>query len=176
MTDSDDGMEGLISLFEAGDLDPELAEKVAQQVENSPSARKLLASFCRLSELCGMKPEEEPVLPEVVSERVLEELQAHLDREGLGCVEEGGRGQRGSTLDEKETPEVLPEVLTVAEVARYLRVTREELNGELEGMPFFEFAGGLRMRRESLLSWIEDREAWSRRQKLLSLPGSSLGG
>jgi hypothetical protein len=56
----------------------------------------------------------------------------------------------------RETP--APEILTLAEVADYLRVSVEDIERGGEGLPFFELAGRLRIRRAALLAWIEDRE------------------
>lgn len=62
-----------------------------------------------------------------------------------------------------------PDVMTPAEVAAYLRVGPEELELELPGMPFFEFAGRLRIRRAALEEWVEGREKRLDRDRLLAV-------
>lgn len=150
---SDDDLEGLLSLYEQGELDPEHRALVERRLEESPEARALLASFARLGRLLAEEAAEAPGLPAQVAQRVLVEVHAAMDG----------------------APEVLagelPEVLTVDEVARYLRLSREELEAALDQLPFFEFAGRLRMRRESLIGWIEEREQRTQRERLMSLPG-----
>ncbi len=62
---------------------------------------------------------------------------------------------------EKEDPAeavAQKEILTTDEVAAFLQVTPEQLGEEIQTMPFFEFAGRLRMRKKTLLEWIEKRE------------------
>lgn len=184
--------EALVSLYESGELEDGAAESLALELTRDPELRSLLESFRRLSDLCGLEMEEEAILPEADARRILEDLHARMDEEGLGvpavpgdeedgAQEEAGTGGEDDLEEEeleREFAPRLPEILTVAEVARYLRVTREELEAELDNLPFFEFAGRLRMRRESLLAWVEERESWSRRQRFLSLPGGAvpLGG
>jgi hypothetical protein len=150
---SDDELEGLLSLYERGELDPEHEAAVAQRLGESPGARALLASFARLQELTDLEAGRQPELPARVADRVLAEV--HASMEGAPEVVAGE----------------LPEVLTVEEVARYLRVSVAELEPALAELPFFEFAGRLRMRRESLEAWIEEREQRARRERLMSLPG-----
>ncbi len=50
-----------------------------------------------------------------------------------------------------------PEIMTLDEVAEYLRVTRGDLE-EARGLPAFEIAGELRVRRSRLVEWMEERE------------------
>jgi len=73
--------------------------------------------------------------------------------------------------DAYQPPE--PEVMTLQEVARYLRLTPEELEGLVLELPVFELAWQLRLRRQKLLEWIESRErvATHRRAKGLMTEG-----
>ena len=66
-------------------------------------------------------------------------------------------------------PGAWPDVMTPAEVAAYLRVTPEELELELPRMPFFEFAGRLRIRRAALEEWVGGREKRLDQDRLLAV-------
>jgi len=50
------------------------------------------------------------------------------------------------------------EVLTLDEVAEFLRITPEQLDELVEELPAFELAGHVRVRRARLVEWIERRE------------------
>jgi len=55
-----------------------------------------------------------------------------------------------------------PEVLTLEEVADYLRIDGSDLPEVLDELPAFELAGRLRVRRARLIEWIEHRErSWT---------------
>ncbi len=51
-----------------------------------------------------------------------------------------------------------PEIMTLDEVAEFLRVPAAALEDVAHGLPAFEFGGHVRVRRASLLRWIEERE------------------
>jgi hypothetical protein len=55
------------------------------------------------------------------------------------------------------------EIMTLPEVAAFLRLPESELGGILEELPAFELAGQLRIRRTRLLEWIAQREQGYRR-------------
>ena len=63
---------------------------------------------------------------------------------------------RQSLLDEMRGD--LPEIMTPAEVAAFLRIPLDDLEEVFDELPSFEFAGHVRVRRERLLEWIEQRE------------------
>lgn len=50
------------------------------------------------------------------------------------------------------------DILTVEEVGKILRLSPRELDTVLPDLPAFELAGRIRIRRERLLEWIEERE------------------
>jgi excisionase family DNA binding protein len=50
------------------------------------------------------------------------------------------------------------EIMTLGEVAEYLRVTMEELEEIARDLPAFELGGKIRVRRTRLLEWIGRRE------------------
>ena len=56
-----------------------------------------------------------------------------------------------------------PELMTLDEVAAFLRISLDDLEEIVLDLPAFELAGQLRVRRSKLLEWIEARErAWTR--------------
>ena len=79
-------------------------------------------------------------------------------------VSEGSIGERG-LRDAPDAP--LPDVMTLEEVARYLRVDVEAILAQIDDLPAFEFAGRLRFRKESLERWMEERERL-RRDEILA--------
>ena len=55
-----------------------------------------------------------------------------------------------------------PELMTLDEVAEFLRITLDNLEEIVLELPAFELAGQLRVRRSKLLEWVEAREhAWA---------------
>lgn len=50
-----------------------------------------------------------------------------------------------------------PEIMDAAELCRYLGVTEEQLEREMENLPAFEFAGQLKFRKSDLDEWIQTR-------------------
>ena len=61
-----------------------------------------------------------------------------------------------------------PEVMTLQEVADFLRVTLEDLYETVDELPAFELAGRILVRRVKLLECIEHRENSYRRQVVQS--------
>ena len=103
-------------------------------------------------ELVAAEGEDAPVLTATRAARVLATVHAVAARNAGGAPEGAW-----------------PDVMTPDEVAAYLRVTAEELERELPRMPFFEFAGRLRIRRAALEEWDEGREKRLDRDRLLAV-------
>ena len=61
-----------------------------------------------------------------------------------------------------------PELLTLDEVAAFLRISLDELEEVVLELPAFEVAGQLRVRRAKLLEWVEARERSYRRSSAQS--------
>jgi anti-sigma factor RsiW len=61
-------------------------------------------------------------------------------------------------LPPADTGETWTEVLTLDEVARYLRVALDDLDMVAADLPAFEVAGQVRVRHTELLRWIARRE------------------
>lgn len=60
-------------------------------------------------------------------------------------------------LDTLGSPSHRP-IMTIEEVADYLRSSVDEVEAYLGRIPCFEFAGRLRFRKEAVDTWIERRE------------------
>ncbi|MCE9591091.1 MAG: zf-HC2 domain-containing protein [Planctomycetes bacterium] len=51
-----------------------------------------------------------------------------------------------------------PGIMTLEEVGRHLRLNPEQLDEIVETLPAFEIAGQVRVRRQKLYEWIDQRE------------------
>ncbi len=69
-----------------------------------------------------------------------------------------------------------PEIMTLDEVAEFLRLAPDQLEEIAEGLPAFELAGQLRVRRERLVEWVEQRELVYVRRNIESSVSRSLAG
>lgn len=126
---------------------PELLE----HLEACAACRRLRDEFARLDALCAGLPFSPPS-----ETRRLEILEAVR-----------------RALVEEDPSSLTHDVLTLEEVAAFLRIPVDELAHALPGMPTFEIAGHVRIRRERLLAWIEERERHARSHRLLSIVSRS---
>ena len=69
-----------------------------------------------------------------------------------------------------------PEVMTLQEVADFLRIPLEDLYETVDEMPAFELAGRILVRRAKLVEWLETRERAYRRQLTQREAARSLAG
>jgi len=69
-----------------------------------------------------------------------------------------------------------PEVMTLDEVADFLRVSLNDLGEIVAEMPAFELAGRVRVRRTKLIEWIEKRERAYARSNIESEVACILAG
>lgn len=53
-----------------------------------------------------------------------------------------------------------PEILTLEELALYLRVTPEEIMIDLKNIPHLRIGKSVRFRRETIKKWLEEIEHW----------------
>jgi len=67
-----------------------------------------------------------------------------------------------------------PEVMTLDEVAAFLRLSPGQLDEVVSDLPGFELAGQIRVRRTRLLAWIERREREYLRNTVASRVASAL--
>jgi len=125
-----------LSEHEARELPPAETEAVRRHLESCAECRGQRARLARLAEAEAVDtlPEEEP--PESLSFAVRREVDRAL-APGLSTA---------------------PEILTIEELARYLRVPVEAIEDELTTLPAFEVAGELRFRKDRVAEWIRRRE------------------
>jgi hypothetical protein len=69
-----------------------------------------------------------------------------------------------------------PEIVTLDEVAAYLRISLDQMGEIIEDLPVFEIAGQIRLRRAKLIEWIEQREQSHMRSNIESNISRSLKG
>ena len=69
-----------------------------------------------------------------------------------------------------------PEILTLEELAEFLRVSLEELGEVVDTLPAFELGGQVRVRRAMLLEWLEHRERLYRNANIQSQASRASAG
>lgn len=136
----------LLSSFAAADLDGADREAVAAHVAGCPDCA---AAVRRYEALASLATAEAAAPPPPLPSSMAQAIRSRLPRT-------------------KPVEAVLEhDVMTLDEVAIYLRVPLQDLEPELPTMPVFELGGRLLCRRVALLEWIEERERRARRRLLL---------
>lgn len=146
-----DTAEGLLSLLETGELEGARAAELREHLGACAGCRAVEAGYRALSAVCAAG-DDEGGLDAGRAEEILDAVMAELDAPGADAA-----------------PAAPGEIMTLEEVAGFLRVGLGELERELDDLPTFEFAGRLRIRRAALLAWIEERERKCRSRRLLSV-------
>jgi transcriptional regulator with XRE-family HTH domain len=131
-----------LAAFAAGDIDAERRAETEAHVSACGECRGRLAALRELDAALGGLRRAEP------SARAVLEARRALSREVRGTG--------------------TPEVMTLDEVAEFLRISPDELDEIAGYLPAFEIAGRIRVRRERLIEWIEDRELVHRRNMIAS--------
>ena len=128
-----------LAALTAGDLDQARAAQVRAYAETCPHCRRRLTALAAAdAALAAVRPLEVPAGALLETRRVLSE------------------SVRGAGL---------AEIMTLEEVAAFLRIKPVELGEVIEELPAFELAGQVRVRRARLIEWVEQRERDFRRQK-----------
>ncbi|MCP4644262.1 MAG: zf-HC2 domain-containing protein [bacterium] len=122
----------MLSRYAAGDCDPEEARSVRAHVEACGSCQTRLDGLRRA----------DAALREAAASPVPDRIAASVWR----------------AIAEELNSRPAPEIMTLEDVARYLRIPSSDLEPFLEDLPCFEFAGRVRIRRTRLLEWIGERE------------------
>jgi len=121
-----------LAAFACGDLDEtrqaEIREHIAQCNRCSGRLQALTKADDVLAKLSPARPSVEAILA---------------TRRALAEVTRGAQ-----TL----------EIMTLEDVADFLRISPEELGQLVPELPAFELAGQLRVRRQKLIDWIQQRE------------------
>jgi anti-sigma factor RsiW len=121
-----------LAAFASGDLDDRRRRQLEQHISRCGRCRQRLEALSKTDALLQKLTPVQPGRSAVLAAR--------------RAVSEQTRGARA------------PEIMTLAEVADFLRVTSEELGEVVEQLPAFELGGQIRVRRAKLAEWIQQRE------------------
>jgi hypothetical protein len=125
-----------LSWLAAGELSPERAQEIEAHAAACEACRRRLEALGSLDSTLGELPRFEPPTDTVLRTR--------------------------RALSQEVRAADAPELMTLDEVADYLRIGLDELEEIVLDLPAFELAGQLRVRRSRLVEWIEARErAWA---------------
>ncbi len=122
-----------LAALAAGDVDPQRESELREHLAHCDTCRRTLAAIRALDTALIALPPASPSPPR------LAEIRLALD-------------------DALHAPPPGAEVLTLSEAAALLRVTPEQLGEIVHELPAFELAGQIRIRRQRLLEWIQQRE------------------
>jgi len=120
-----------LSRLSAGEVTAERARELERHVAACEQCRRRLESLREVDGLLRVMPREEPPAQAVLDAR--RALASELRSSG-------------------------PEIMTLQEVAEFLRVSEDEMSDVAAELPAFEVGGRVRVRRARLLEWIEQRE------------------
>ncbi len=128
--------------YSSGDVGPERGEELSEHVSGCESCQERLSALDRadvaLEGLTALRP---PGWAMLAARRALSEVTR-------------GAGVR--------------EIMTLEGAAEFLRISPEQLGEIIEELPAFELAGQVRVRRERLIEWIQQRERDYTRQAAAS--------
>ena len=137
-----------LSAFSAGDATPERAREIRGHVTACLECRRGLERLAQTDEAVRVLVRE-PVPPATDLE-----------------------SRRGLVRHFRKDDE--PAIMTLEDVAAFLRLSGDDLQYALSDLPAFEIGGQVRVRREKLMQWIEQREQRHRRSIRESELGRSL--
>lgn len=129
-------VETLLSAYAEGELVAEEAAPIEAHLRDCAECRAFLETLAGLGDMLRGETVEEGPAPEELRSRAARLRQA---------LKVDGSLPRG-------------EVWTPEEVAAFLKLPPATIYDMAEELPFFAFAGQLRLRREALLEWMEERE------------------
>lgn len=132
----------LISAFLAGELNKEEAQAINEHLKACLSCQELNEQYGQLDTLVDEWTSRET--PPALIDNTLQSIQHRI---------------YGSELPKDE-------ILTPEEVASFLKIPTKTVYEMTNVLPFIHFGDHLRIRRESLLAWIEEEESRSRRRAL----------
>jgi len=120
-----------LSLYHAGELDDERTREIEKHLPGCAVCRQRLETLGMTAVALASVPRFEP------SAAALLKVRKALSRRVRG--------------EERE-------VMTLEEVAEFMRVSQDDLEEVVDDLPAFEIAGRVRVRRDRLLAWIAKRE------------------
>lgn len=121
-----------LAAYSQADLSAERQQAIERHVASCATCRQRLAGLQAVDTALRVLPPEKPPAETILAARRL--------------------------LSEETRPKPELEILTLEEVAVFLRIDPQELRPYVEDLPAFELGGQIRVRRSRLLEWIEQRE------------------
>ena len=121
-----------LAAFAFGELDPQQRARIGRHLDACDRCRKRIEALRRADELLTSLPPLEPPTWAILAAR--------------RALSEAADGRKAH------------EIMTLAEVAQFLRISAEQLGEVVEDLPAFELAGQVRVRRARLIEWIQQRE------------------
>ena len=121
-----------LAAFAAGDAAPERARRIRQHLRSCEDCRRRLKALASLDDALRLVPRTEPPANAVLNAR--------------------------RALSHQRRTESAPDIMTLDEVAEFLRVSSDDLEDVAEELPAFELGGQIRIRRARLIEWIQQRE------------------
>jgi anti-sigma factor RsiW len=138
-----------LAAFVAGDASPDRAQWLGEHVRHCATCQAKSAAVAGIDSALHKLPRLQPTTQTVLKVR--------------RAVSRG-------------IPAREPEVMTLQEVADFLRISLEDLYEAVDDLPAFELAGRILVRRERLIEWIDKREQAYRRQTVQSEIARGLAG
>jgi hypothetical protein len=121
-----------LARFAAGELDSEEARTIEEHMGSCGACRRRLEALEEADAALSALQRMEPSASAVLNTRRL--------------------------LSREIRPAEEPEIMTLDDVADFLRISLDELEEVVLELPAFELAGQLRVRRSKLVEWVEARE------------------
>ena len=121
-----------LAAFSQSDLPPERQRSLSEHLASCEACRRKLAKLQTVDASLRALSPERPSAETILAARRL--------------------------VSEEIRPRREPEILTLEEVAQFLRITPDDLRPYVEDLPAFELGGQIRVRRSRLLEWVERRE------------------
>jgi hypothetical protein len=121
-----------LAAYSQADPSAEPQQAIAQHIASCATCHRRLASLRTVDAALRALPAEMPSAETILAVRRL--------------------------ISEETRPRRESDILTLEEVAEFLRINPEEFRPYIEDLPAFELGGQIRVRRSKLLEWIEQRE------------------
>jgi hypothetical protein len=132
-----------LSEYALSDCAPERATKLAAHIGSCRECAARLAALRDVDVALGALPRRSP--------------------SAAGLLE--ARRALSQSIDDRRPPGA-HEIMSLEEVAQFLRIAEEDLEAIVDQLPSFEIAGRIRVRRARLVEWIEQRELLQMRERM----------
>ncbi len=137
-----------LAALAAGDLDADRAAAVGDHIPGCERCTRRMAALGQADEALGALRPARPAASAILAAR--------------------------RAVAEEIRPSVDP-IMSLAEVATFLRIGEDDMGEILDELPAFELAGRIRIRRSRLIEWIAQRERDFARQRAASWAARASG-